>query len=1262
MHLPKNIDTKNSMRNTIRKYYRADEDMVVKELLPLAELCSSVQIKVDTKAVELAKQVRCTAQKSGNIQNLLNQYALSTDEGIVLMCLAEALLRVPDSTTADRLIRDKLLTGNWSSHIGSSESFFVNASSWGLLLSGEVVSFNKEDQEIHINNLKKSIGKLGEPVIRIAMRQAMGIMGTQFVLGRTIKEAGSRAKKKEVEGYRYSFDMLGEAARTMEDADIYFNAYKEAIKHIGESSRNQNVYDGAGISVKLSAIHPRYEFIKSDRLMEELVNRLKDLAVMAKERNLGFTIDAEEADRLDISLDIIEAIFTDPDLDDWQGFGMVVQAYQKRALHVLNWAIELSQKNNKKMMIRLVKGAYWDSEIKIAQVDGLSGYPVFTRKASTDINYQACASLLLNNRNTIFPQFATHNAYSVAYILERAGEDLTGFEFQRLHGMGEGLYDEIMTEQSIPVRIYAPVGEHKSLLAYLVRRLLENGANSSFVNNIVDESISLKELVEDPVKKIQSWSQITNPNIPLPIDIYGSNRRNSAGIDLTDVDRIQELSKTIMAWEKDNIIDNLVTPQNSISSCNPTNNKEVLGFVRRTSIEQLENKLDAANQAYKDWSSISIKQRSDCLKLFGDKLEQHMDEFIALCTKEAGKIAIDGVAEVREAVDFCRYYADQGEKVFSAHADWEKDGELESRGVVLCISPWNFPLAIFIGQITAALAAGNSVLAKPADSTCLIASRAVELMMECGFPENVVQLILTPGKVVGENLLPDERISAVMFTGSTGVGKWISQKLAERTGPRIPLIAETGGQNCLIVDSTALPEQVVDDVISSGFQSAGQRCSALRVLFLQDDIAEEIIQMIIGGMKELQVGDPANLRTDIGPVIDQKALSALKSHSEFMQNNGRLLYKCELSNECSNGTFFAPHLYEIENIGILKQEVFGPVIHVVRYKADELNQALADINSTGFGLTSGVHSRVQTTSEKVIKTINAGNIYINRNTIGAVVGVQPFGGQGLSGTGPKAGGPSYVYRLAQQKLIKHNQKLENELDFNFSNIKPEQEIGKGIMPSLLTEKHKQLHNHISSRLKKVKAFIDLLLNDNSLELPNNFINQIDLMINDVITHQIEPLTLQGPTGELNQLILQERGSLICIHQGDENFVDSLRQILAALLTGNSIIHISNSDYDFSNHINDSNLNLVYQRVAINDESYLQDCLSSEHLAGIAASVSDPLLQWLDRVLSQREGSILPLILENSGPTLMQRFVLEKSVSTNTTASGGNTTLLAMADE
>jgi RHH-type proline utilization regulon transcriptional repressor/proline dehydrogenase/delta 1-pyrroline-5-carboxylate dehydrogenase len=1248
--LPRIFETNTELRKTIHQHYRCDEEVVLNALLPLATLDANAQSRVNGQALELAGLVRTAAKSGSSIQNLLNQYALSTNEGVVLMCLAEALLRVPDSTTADRLIRDRLGSGDWASHVGESDSLFVNSAAWGLLVSGRVVSFNQEEERQQLSHAGKLIGKLGEPVIRKAMRVAMGIMGTQFVLGRTIEEALSRAAAFEARSYCYSYDMLGEAARSMDDANGYLKAYQKAIKHIGSAAANNDIYSGAGISVKLSAIHPRYEFVKSERVMSELVPRLKALALLAKERNIGFTIDAEEADRLEISLDVIEAVFADPDLNGWEGFGIVVQAYQKRALPVLQWVIDLSRRVGRKMMLRLVKGAYWDSEIKIAQVEGLTGYPVFTRKASTDVSYQACAGLLLDNRDVIYPQFATHNAYSVAYVLERAGAHTSGFEFQRLHGMGDGLYDKLVEEKKLPVRIYAPVGEHKSLLAYLVRRLLENGANSSFVNNIVDDDISLESLIEDPADNVRSRAHKINPNIPLPIAIYGADRKNSAGVDLSDVPRMLALAENVERWARKNIRIEFEQADGVTVSRNPADRREVIGFVATTSREELSGKLDKAAAAYALWSSIPVQERALCLQRLGDKLEQYMDEFIALCTREAGKISMDGVAEVREAVDFCRYYANEGRKVCGPHPAWNEDGQLESRGVAVCISPWNFPLAIFMGQVTAALAAGNSVLAKPADSTCLIATRAIELMAECGFPADVVQLIVSDGPTVGDYVLPDHRVAAVMFTGSTAVGAWISRKLAQRPGPRIPLIAETGGQNCLIVDSTALPEQVVDDVISSGFQSAGQRCSALRVLFLQNDIADEIIAMIIGAMKELEVGNPALLRTDIGPVIDQKALSALNSHVEFMKDKGKLLYQCELPEQCSEGTFFAPRLYEISAIGVLEQEVFGPVVHVVRYKAKELDQTLTAINSTGFGLTCGVHSRIHTTVENVIRTVEAGNIYVNRNIIGAIVGVQPFGGHGLSGTGPKAGGPSYVYRLAKQKVSPASD--VHSLNFNFTGA---------TVKSAPVDVSAWKEITTPGRVERIKRLVSLSCQKYSQYFEESLAAQVDTMSKEVMSSMAGPQTLPGPTGELNQLLLEPRGTLLCIQKGSGRITDSMRQVVAALLCGNTVIHVADQPFDISDLIKQAGLESAYRRVTLNSELELEGLLKAGELQAAAICAPEILERWVDGVLATRKGALRPLIIETSGPSLIQRFVLEKATSNNTTASGGNASLLAMGD-
>jgi len=1252
------ITPKTELRASIHQHYRCDEPKLVEALLPLASLESQAQARVQSQAMGLTKNAREAAQTGSGIQNLLNEYALSTQEGVVLMCLAEALLRVPDSTTADRLIRDKLISGDWSAHIGNSDSLFVNSSAWGLFVSGRVVSFNDDEKSKHINRLKKTIGKIGEPIIRKAMRQAMEIMGTQFVLGRTIEEANKKALKEEAKGYRYSYDMLGEAARTMHDADQYFESYAHAIARIGEAAKGKGIYKGAGISVKLSAIHPRYEFAQRDRVMSELVPRLKSLALLAKEHNIGLSVDAEEADRLEMSLDIIEAVYADADLDGWEGFGVVVQAYQKRALPTLNWLIDLSQKVGRKMMLRLVKGAYWDSEIKLAQVEGLPSYPVFTRKASTDVSYQACAALLLDNREFIYPQFASHNAYTVAYVLERAEGNFEGFEFQRLHGMGEGLYDSLLQDQQLPVRIYAPVGEHESLLAYLVRRLLENGANTSFVNNIVDDKIPLSSLVENPITKVKRWEHIGNPNIALPLELYGKERLNSKGIDLTHLPHLEKLQQAQAQEKARSSMPNLSSDVATIISSNPANKQDIIGALPKTDAKALKIKIENSRAAFQTWSKTDIETRALCLERLGDSLEEHRDELIALCTREAGKVSADGIAEVREAIDFCRFYANEGRKVFTPHNVWGVEGNLESRGIVVCISPWNFPLAIFLGQVTAALVAGNTVLAKPADSTCLIAARAIELIAECGFPDKVVQLVLMPGPELGKLLLPDERVAAVLFTGSTKVGANIANTLSARPGSRIPLIAETGGQNCMLVDSSALPEQVVDDVISSGFQSAGQRCSALRVLFLQEDVADKTIAMIIGAMRELHVGKPEFLRTDVGPVIDKNALNALENHVNYMQNKGKLLYQCALPPECEDGTFFAPRLYEISGIEILPEEVFGPVVHIVRYKATQLNEAIDAINSTGFGLSSGVHSRIETTCSLFAERIKAGNIYINRNTIGAVVGVQPFGGHGLSGTGPKAGGPAYVYRLSRGPNKVEQQTDQKALDnINFSKGKTLEQA----LHYLAQDNTGWSHLEVKERAIRVKLWIDTLSRDNMNTLPPTLTSQIDAMTCEAVSSQSGATTLTGPTGELNQLMMEARGTVLCLQQNDNNIIASIRQIAAALLSGNRVIHASSSLFEFDMGMQEAGIGQVYERVNLDSEKALQKILLAFELNAVAVCGPQGLAKLSDSILVSRPGALIPLIIETSGPTLMQRFVTEKVVSNDTTASGGNASLLAMGD-
>jgi len=999
---PNHPDKADPIRQEMRRLYRAPEDVAIAPLLSVADVGSAVRSRAWERARKMVVEIRRRQVGKGGIDALLNEFALSTEEGVVLMCLAEALLRVPDSLTMDRLIRDKLSGGNWSAHLGNSDSLFVNASAWGLLLTGKVVNYNDEQKQEQFGLLRKTMGRLGEPVIRASVRYAMQIMGTQFVMGTTIDSALQRAREEEAKGYRYSYDMLGEGARTMETADRYFDSYLNAIQAIGTAADGRGPIDSPGISVKLSAIHPRYEFSHRERVMTELVPRLKSLALAAKAHDIGFTVDAEEADRLELSMDVIAAVFSDPDLAGWQGFGIAVQAYQKRGLQVIEWARALSQQVGRQMMVRLVKGAYWDTEIKLSQVEGYDDYPVFTRKPATDVSYQACARRLLDYRDSLYPQFATHNAYTVATILEMDSER-SGYEFQRLHGMGDALYDQVLDQDRVPCRVYAPVGVHADLLAYLVRRLLENGANSSFVNNIVDENIPVESLLEDPVEQVRGWARAHNPHIPLPRHLFGADRLNSNGRDLTDQAGLNELqARAVASLEKYPL--SYSTGTNSLRVVNPADHGEIVGTVDLADAEAIETALDRAHRAFAEWSQTDAAARRELLDRLADALEANEAGLIALCCKEAGKTVPDGVAEVREAVDFCRYYGAQ-----AVEARFQEKN-LHPRGVVLCISPWNFPLAIFLGQVTAALAAGNTVIAKPAEQTSLIALRALELLQEVGMPSHVVEVVIAEGPVAGRQLVPDARVKAVMFTGSTATGHWINQKLAERPDAPVPLIAETGGQNCMIVDSTALPEQVVDDVVTSGFQSAGQRCSALRVLYLQEEIADKVIEMIIGAMQELSIGDPALLATDVGPVINHPALARLQEHARYLENSGRLLYACP-EPAGHNGTYFAPRLYEISNVSLLGQEVFGPIVHVVRYRADQLDAVIDQINGLGFGLTFGVHSRIEQTAAMLSERISAGNIYVNRNMIGAVVGVQPFGGRGLSGTGPKAGGPEYITRL-----------------------------------------------------------------------------------------------------------------------------------------------------------------------------------------------------------------------------------------------------------
>ncbi len=1253
------------IRQKIRDFYRINEDEVIDYILPLAEVGVAARSRAWERARQIVVNIRSDQQGQGGIDALLNEFSLSSEEGVVLMCLAEALLRVPDAETQDELIRDKLAKGDWSSHLGNSDSMFVNASSWGLLVTGKMVNYSDKSQEDQFGILKRTVGRLGEPVIRKSVNFAMKIMGKQFVMGETIEEATERAVEKEAKGYAYSYDMLGEGARTMADAERYFDSYMQAIHAIGKAADGRGPIKSPGISVKLSAIHPRYEFTHRQRVMNELVPKLKTLALAAKDYDIGFTVDAEEADRLDISLDIIEAVFSDPDLGDWTGFGLAVQAYQKRAIFVIEWLRELTKKANRKLMVRLVKGAYWDTEIKLTQQDGLNGFPVFTRKPSTDVSYKACAIKLMEYRDTIFPQFATHNAYTAATILEMAGEQKDNFEFQRLHGMGESLFDQIVSEDKVQCRVYAPVGHHEDLLAYLVRRLLENGANSSFVNAIVDDSKPVESLLPDPVEKVQSYKQKSNPHIPLPQDLYGDERVNSKGLDLTHIDDITQLKANMEKWFNDNLISESQIAKGEQGVTNPANLAEIIGTIKPQDEKQMLALVKNADKAFAKWSKTSAQDRADILRKTADILERHRDELIALCTKEAGKVAQDGVDEVREAVDFCRYYAARAEKL-------DLDERFEARGVVLCISPWNFPLAIFLGQVAAAIATGNTVIAKPAEQTSLIALRTIELMEIVGLPKHVVQPVIARGSKVGQIIIPDERVKAVMFTGSTDTGTRIAQTLAERGGDQVPLIAETGGQNCMIVDSTALPEQVVDDVVSSGFQSAGQRCSALRVLFVQEEIADKVITMLKGAMQELYVGDPAWLSTDVGPVIDAKALEALENHAEYMKAHGKLIYQCDVHDiEGKDHFFFAPRLYEVENISVLKDEVFGPCVHVIRFKGEQIDNVIEQINSTGFGLTMGVHSRIQERADYLAKMSRAGNVYINRNMIGAVVGVQPFGGRGLSGTGPKAGGPGYLRRLVKEKTAEQNRQSTGEKPtaIEVENTPQNKMLVDELLANAKRDEKIWRDQDLNLRISTMRQLIAKLADVSSM---NELAENLDQTLADAREQVIaieqklsEPLVLPGPTGESNILYLEPRGALVVYADKDTSFNFWVISVITALATGNMVITVvSDKFYNealaFREKLIQSNAPQGIFQVA--KSTQLEYLLAHPDVCGAVIGNECENKAYVNEQLAARNGAILPVISSEYYDTLINRMLTEKTVSIDTTASGGNTSLMTLTDD
>jgi RHH-type transcriptional regulator, proline utilization regulon repressor / proline dehydrogenase / delta 1-pyrroline-5-carboxylate dehydrogenase len=1224
-----------NLRKNINHAYLAKETEVVQEMIGSLDFTEKMREQIVQDASELVEDLR-RANNPGVMETFLSEYGLTTEEGVALMCLAEALLRVPDDITIDALISDKIAPADWSKHLGHSASPLVNASTWGLMLTGKVIHpIARNERDIGIQ-LRRVIKRVGEPVIRKAVSQSMRVLGHQFVLGRNITEAMERAHGMEEKGYTYSYDMLGEAARTAKDAKKYFMAYSKAISSLSASAEDTDTRKNPGISVKLSALHPRYEYTQKERVLSELVPRLSSLVFQAKNANMGFNIDAEEADRLDLSLDVIEAVLSNPDLKGWDGFGVVVQAYGPRATSVLDWLHELASRLNRKIMVRLVKGAYWDTEIKLAQVNGFDGYPVFTRKAATDVSYLACARKLLGMTDHIYPQFATHNAHSISAILLMA-PDNSLYEFQRLHGMGEGLHDLVMEAHNTRCRIYAPVGIHEDLLAYLVRRLLENGANSSFVNQVLDSSVPAREVVRDPVAVIEKLGASPNASIPLPVNLFGSDRKNSLGINFADPGELEDFSNSRdqfkkHKWHATPIVGGVKREGKLSKIKNPARKIDVVGQCSPADAVDVDKAVTISMKNEKKWRQTGVNERAIILEKIADLYEENRAELMALLSREAGKSLFDGISEVREAADFCRYYA------MRARIDMS-EGKYGGRGVFACISPWNFPLAIFTGQIVAALVAGNPVIAKPAEQTPLIAARAIELMHEAGIPANVLHFLPGEGVTVGARLVSHPDIKGTCFTGSTDTARLINKSMAENAAPDAPLIAETGGLNAMIVDSSALPEQAVRDIIASAFQSAGQRCSALRVLYLQEDIADKIIEMLTGAMDELAIGNPWDISIDVGPVIDAEAKAMIETHCHQLEAEGRLVKKLQVPESLKDGSFVGPAIFRLASIGELTKEIFGPILHIVTFAAGEVSAVVDQINETGYGLTLGVHTRVDTRVQEICDQAHVGNLYINRNQIGAVVGVQPFGGEGLSGTGPKAGGPLYLHRFMGDETLKIDRK---ETDFSDKYTVDAQDLQN------ISERAKEALSMWQVRQDYRKTFekIGTMLHGPLKSVLNNALARTE-------SFDPRPSDLVGPTGESNRLSIHGRGVILC---GGDSGVD---HAVMALLTGNAVILLGEQDEakelqqalrgsDAPEHL----LQIVDLKLS---PKIIQQW---PEIAGLALSGTGPELRSLRIALAARESAILPLI-HNSNE--WREYVMERAICIDTTASGGNTALLAAAE-
>ncbi len=1230
------FNDKSEFEQRINTAWRRAEPEAVEELLQAAAVSDDLDHKIYDLAFNLAHNLRerkTSSGKAGIVQGLLQEFSLSSQEGVALMCLAEALLRIPDTATRDLLIRDKINQGNWKEHVGQSSLMFVNAAAWGLMLTGKLMETPKQTSLSSV--LTGLLARSGRGIIRKAVDVAMRMMGEQFVTGETIEEAVDHAKVLEDKGFRYSYDMLGEAALTDHDAERYFNDYTQAIHAIGKASNGKGVYDGPGISIKLSALHPRYQRAQIERVHKELYGKVFELARLAKQYNIGLNIDAEESERLEISLELLERLCFEPELANWKGIGFVIQAYQKRCFFVVDYIIDLAKRSQKRLMIRLVKGAYWDSEIKKAQIEGMDDYPVFTRKVHTDLSYIACAKKLLAAPEFIYPQFATHNAQTLAtiYHLADPSKYYAGqYEFQCLHGMGEPLYEQVVgpREQNklgVPCRIYAPVGNHETLLAYLVRRLLENGANTSFVNRIADKTLKVEDLIQSPIYDIRNAAKLEgsvglkHPSIPLPLDMYGTLRKNSKGYDLANDTPLAALDSTAQElrnriWQSHPLLANTDSLEqgHSIAITNPAQNDEIVGYVQEADLKHVEIALTAAEQTQSEWSNTPKDQRAQYLKRAADLMESRIQELMVLLCRESGKTYANAIAEVREAVDFLRYYATQVENL-------PANTVIQPLGTVLCISPWNFPLAIFSGQIAAALVSGNCVIAKPAEQTPLIAAQAVQILWEAGIPHGAVQLLPGRGETVGAQLSQDSRIDGIMFTGSTEVAKILQKTVAKRlseNGQSIPLIAETGGQNAMIVDSSALTEQVVLDVVSSAFDSAGQRCSALRILCVQEDSAATVIKMLKGAMQQLIVGNPAILKTDIGPVIDDEAKQTIDQHIQKMKSKGypvhQLMFGATSQTELDKGTFVVPTAIELPNLDDLQREVFGPVLHIITYKYGELEQLISRINAKGYGLTMGLHTRIDETIQTVIQHAEVGNLYINRNIVGAVVGVQPFGGEGLSGTGPKAGGPLYMYRLMQH--------CSNKVLATPFAVKNEQTIFEGFN----REVYQSLQNWAKQHLPQANR-------------------------------EIEPFgvgkfyELQGPTGESNQYIILPRHRVLSIADTEQ---DQLHQLLAIFAVGSQAAVMPNSPL-----------------LAKHKQTLPKDVLDAiTTIKNITTDDFDAVLHHgnreeifsLQQEIASRSGAIVGIThVEPNESIPLERLVIERAISVNTAAAGGNASLMTMSE-